>query len=81
MRRRDFIGGLGATAAWPLAARAQQPALPVIAFVSGGTFDASTQILDAFRAGLGGVGCVEGRNVSVEYHWLVALVIENDGKF
>ena len=53
MRRREFIAGLGSAAAWPLAAWAQQPAVPVIAFISGGSPDNSMRLLTAFRAGLG----------------------------
>jgi putative tryptophan/tyrosine transport system substrate-binding protein len=70
MRRRDFIAGLGGAAAWPLAAKAQQTALPVIAFVDGGVADASADRVRGFRKGLGESGYVEGRNVTVEYHWL-----------
>ena len=69
IRRREFIAGLGGAAAWPLAARAQQPRLPVVGFVSLlSTADALT--LAAFRKGLNETGYVEGQNVSVEYHWL-----------
>jgi putative tryptophan/tyrosine transport system substrate-binding protein len=70
MRRREFIAGLGGTAAWPLGARAQQPVSPVIAFVNGGSADAMAGYVAAFRRGLGETGYVEGRNVTVEYHWL-----------
>jgi putative tryptophan/tyrosine transport system substrate-binding protein len=69
MRRREFIGGLGAVA-WPLAARAQQPASPVVAFVDAGSADAAAGLVAAFRKGLGETGYVEGINLTVEYHWL-----------
>jgi len=69
IRRREFIAGLGSAAAWPLVTPAQQPAMPVIGFVDGGSDDARGYAA-AFRNGLGESGYVEGQNVTVEYHWL-----------
>jgi putative ABC transport system substrate-binding protein len=69
VNRRTFIAGLGGAAAWPLVVWAQQPALPVIGFVDGGSDD-TRGYAAAFRNGLGETGYVEGQNVTVEYHWL-----------
>jgi putative tryptophan/tyrosine transport system substrate-binding protein len=66
MRRREFIAGLGAVAS-PLAARAQQPAMPVIGYLCDGTLDAAHDFIAAFRQGLAEIGYVEGRNVAIEY--------------
>jgi len=71
MRRREFIALLGsATVAWPLAARAQQPAQPVVTFLNARRADAGAQLAVEFRKGLSQTGFVENRNVAVEYHWL-----------
>ena len=70
MRRREFISLLGSTAVWPLAARAQQSAMPIVAFLSVGSPDAVAGRINAFRNGLAETGYTEDRNVQVEYHWL-----------
>jgi putative ABC transport system substrate-binding protein len=72
MRRRDFIKGIvgSAVAARPHTACAQQPAMPVIGFITGGSSDADAGWAAAFRQGLSEIGCVEGQNVTTEYHWL-----------
>jgi putative ABC transport system substrate-binding protein len=70
MKRRVFIAFLGTAAALPFATRAQQSALPVVGFIRVGSADASARFAAAFRKGLNETGYVEGRNVTVEYHWL-----------
>ena len=84
MRRRDFIAGLGGAAAWPVVARAQQPALPVIGYLGSSSFEKSAGIsLLNFKRGLAEIGYVEDRSVTIEYRWaddhyerLPALAVE-----
>ena len=72
MRRREFIHASRRCngCAWPLVARAQQSAMPVIGFIRDGSADTAARYVAAFRKGLNEAGYVEGQNVTVEYHWL-----------
>jgi putative ABC transport system substrate-binding protein len=70
MNRREFMTLLGGATTWPMMARAQQAAAPMIGFVSGRSADDSTRYGAAFRKGLNETGYVEGQNVLAEYHWL-----------
>jgi len=71
MRRRDFIKVIaGSATAWPLTARAQQPTMPIVGFVSGRSADSAVREVAAFRKGFNETGYVEGQNATIEYHWL-----------
>ena len=70
MRRREFFSFFVGVATWPLAARAQQPTMPVVGFIRDGSAEGNTRFAAAFRTGLSESGYVEGQNVKVEYYWL-----------
>jgi putative tryptophan/tyrosine transport system substrate-binding protein len=69
IRRREFVTALGSVTAWPLAARAQQPAMPVIGWLYGASAAEWAGPMSGFRGGLSESGFVEGRNVIIEYRW------------
>ena len=69
LKRREFITLVGGAAAWPLAAHAQQPALPVIGFLHSGTAEANAKQVAGFRKGLNDAGLVEGQNIAIEFRW------------
>jgi putative ABC transport system substrate-binding protein len=69
LRRRNFITLLGGAVAWPLAARAQQPAMPVIGFMSSRSPEDSAHLLEAFHRGLREGGFIDGENVAISFRW------------
>jgi putative tryptophan/tyrosine transport system substrate-binding protein len=77
IKRRQFIAGLGSAAAWPVVARGQQPAPPVIGFLSAGAPDYFAPMVAAFRQGLSEGGYVEGRNIEILFRYADSLLSGN----
>jgi putative tryptophan/tyrosine transport system substrate-binding protein len=69
MRRREFIAGIGSVGLWPITARAQQPARPVIGYLSSSSLAMTRDLLAAFRSGLAEIGYFEDENLAIEYRW------------
>jgi putative tryptophan/tyrosine transport system substrate-binding protein len=70
MNRREVIAGLAGTAVWPVFARAQRAAIPVIGFLSGWSSKDSMDVIVAFRRGLAETGYIEGKNIGIEFRWM-----------